>query len=202
MAVASGRPAWLPPMLALAALGGAVPPMATGALLMQDIRPGNFCNETAKVDTERALHDAQLRQLHERSALPVGGCVAIAVAFGGAAGASFVRRWRRWLVAVLAVAAIGGYLAAQFTGKKEAWHTLSPALTGWTRVPMPPGTPELGISVTHPECAPEVRAALARRVTRVYWAHVAVGALMAAAAVTLSMLGLGWRREGENNAGV
>ncbi|MHB8418447.1 MAG: hypothetical protein ACYDCL_10255 [Myxococcales bacterium] len=198
MALSGSRPWWVPPALLLAALGASVPPVASGVLLMQDVRLGNFCSEKAQVGTERALRGVRIRHFHDKSAFPVGGCVALAVAFGGAAGASLDRRWRRWAVALLAVLAVGGYLGAEFTGKKEAWHTLSPGLSGWSKLPLPQGfgQGELGLSVTRPECDPSVRADVARRVALLYWIHAAAGAAMAVAAAALGLLGMSWRREG------
>lgn len=195
MAVGGHRPLWVRPMLTLAIAGASIPPVATGVLLMRDVKLANFCNDAAKVNADRALHDAHVRHLHEQAAFPVGGCVALAVAFGGAAGASLSRRWRRWLVAAFAFVAMGGFLAADFTGKKEAWHTLSPSLEGWAQMPLPPGMPQLGITMTHPECAPDVRAKVGRRVAQIYWVHVIAGVAMAAAAAALGLLGMTWRRE-------
>lgn len=191
------RPAWLAPLLALAALGASVVPVASGVLLMRDVQPGNFCNEQALIGTERALSDGEIRRLHVLAVLPVGGCLALAIAFGGAAGAALDRRWRRWGVALLALLALGGYLAADFTGKKEAWQTLSPGLSGWSKLPMPPGLApgDLTVTLSHPECAPDLRPQIERRVTRVYWAHVIAGLVMAVAALLLGLLGITWRRD-------
>ncbi len=193
MAVASTRPWWVPPALALAALGASVAPVASGFLLMRDVHLGNFCNEQAVVGTERALWDAKVRRFHEQAAFPVGGCMAMAVAFGGAAGAALDRRWRRWLVVALVAFALGGFLAADFTGKQEAWHTLSPGLRGWEKMPLVPGLPSL--SYTKPECAPEIRQKVYVRVAQVYWAHVALGLAMAASSAILGVLGMSWRRK-------
>jgi hypothetical protein len=192
----SARPIWLPPLLALAALGASVVPIASGLLLMQDVKLGNFCNEGALIDAERALADARIRRVHALAALPVGGCMALAVAFGAATGATLDRRWRRWLVALLVLLALGGYLAADFTGKKEAWHVLSPGLSGWSKVPLPPGIAptDLTVTLTHPECEPDLRPQIQRRVAQVYWIHAVTGVAMAIGAFLLGLLGMTWRR--------
>lgn len=195
MAVAS-RPRWLRPALALAVLGASAVPVASGVLLMRDVKLSNFCNERAVVGPERALRDARIRRFHDRAAFPVGGCLALAVAFGGSAGASFQRRWRRWAIAGLATLAVGGFLAADFTGKKEAWQTLSPGLSGWSKLLPPgssPGQPQ--ISITRPECDPAIRPEIERRVGELYWTHVLVGFGMAVATAVLGLLGMTWKRE-------
>ncbi|HUB09752.1 MAG TPA: hypothetical protein VMB50_22295 [Myxococcales bacterium] len=191
----TARPRWLAPALALAAVGAAVPATVSGLGLAGELRPGNFCNPSATIDAPTALRDASLRRFHERIALPVGACVALCVAFGASAGAALRRRASRWLVAGLAALALGGFLGADFSGKKEAWHTLSPGLSGWSKIPLPPGFAGGGLSVTRPECAPELKAKMARRVATLYWAHLAAGGAMALAAGALGLLGTSWRPE-------
>ncbi len=180
-------------LVAAAALFAAAVAPATGLPLMADIRPANFCHDV-EVGTARALRNVKLRRWHDRAALAVAGCLALAVAYGAAAGVQLASRRKRWTVALLSALALGSFLAADFTGKKEAWHLLSPSLSGWSKLPLPPGLPKgLDLSPAHPECDPKIRGPIERRVTQLYWIHAGAGLAMAALALVLGALGTTWR---------
>ncbi len=192
-------PFWLGPLLGLAIAGAALPATVSGLLLMKDVRPGTFCDQSLQISIDRALHDARVRRLHTLANWVVVAGVGVAIAFGAAAGQRSSQSRRRWATFVLSAAALVGYLAADLSGQKEPWHVLSPGISGWTKIPLqelmkgaPPGA-EGGISFTHPECDPAVRESLRRRVTFGYWLHVVTGLAMAAAAVGIGAIGFGWR---------
>jgi len=192
------RPFWVRPLIFVAALG-AMLPAVTGALLMVHLRPSSFCHPGVEITINEALREAKIRRLHDRESLAVAACVALALAFGGSVGLTLRRRRNRWIVGALAAVALGGYLAADLSGKKEPWHVLSPGIVGWAKIPVPTAANQgpLGISMTHPECDDRVVGLLRRRVTQVYWIHVATGSALALATLALAALGMAWRPPAE-----